>query len=119
MRSVARRGPMLGGAGLVALAGRGHAGSFPSRPLRMVVPFAPGGASAFNDIAVPAATPAEVVGRLNREINAVLAEEGFRRRLAESGLEPIGGRPEEAAATVREEQARWREVILAAGIRIE
>ena len=43
----------------------------------------------------------------------------FRRRLGELGLEPIGGTPEATAATIRAEAARWRGVIVAAGIKVE
>ena len=75
--------------------------------------------AAFNYLAGPAGLPAPVVARLNAETNRILAEPGFRRRLAELGLEPIGGRPKETAATIRGEAARWREVIQAAHIRIE
>jgi tripartite-type tricarboxylate transporter receptor subunit TctC len=74
---------------------------------------------AFNYLTGPAGLPEAVVARLNRETNRILAEEGFRRRLSEMGLEPIGGTPAETAATIREEAARAREVILAANIRAE
>ncbi|RAI57213.1 Bug family tripartite tricarboxylate transporter substrate binding protein [Roseicella frigidaeris] len=75
--------------------------------------------AAFNYLAGPAGLPAPVVERLNAETNSILAETGFRRRLAELGLEPIGGPPEATAATIRSEAARWREVIQAAHIRLE
>ena len=74
---------------------------------------------AFNYLAGPAGLPEAVVARLNRETNRILADDGFRRRLTELGLEPIGGPPADTAATIREEAARAREVILAANIRAE
>jgi tripartite-type tricarboxylate transporter receptor subunit TctC len=74
---------------------------------------------AFNYLAGPAGLPEGVVTRLNRETNRILADDAFRKRLAELGLEPIGGAPAETAATIREEAARAREVILAANIRAE
>jgi tripartite-type tricarboxylate transporter receptor subunit TctC len=76
-------------------------------------------AAAFNYLAVPAGTPPAAIARLNRDVNAVLADPAFRQRLAAMGLEPIGGPPEHTAATIREEAARWREVIRAANIRLE
>ena len=76
-------------------------------------------ASAFNYLAAPAGTPAAVVLRLNREANAVLAEDGFKRRLAAIGLEGIGGTAEECAQVISTERARWRQVISAAKIRPE
>ena len=74
---------------------------------------------AFNYLAGPAGLPEAVVGRLNRETNRILADDAFRSRLTELGLEPIGGTPADTAATIREEADRAREVILAANIRAE
>ncbi|TDH63491.1 tripartite tricarboxylate transporter substrate binding protein [Dankookia rubra] len=74
---------------------------------------------AFNYLAGPAALPESVVVRLNRETNRILADDTFRKRLTELGLEPIGGTPADTAATIREEAGRAREVILAANIRAE
>jgi tripartite-type tricarboxylate transporter receptor subunit TctC len=76
-------------------------------------------AAAFNYLAAPTGTPAAVVARLNREVNLILADAAFRRRLAELGLEPIGGTAEATAATIRAEAARWRGVIVAAGVKVE
>lgn len=76
-------------------------------------------AFAFNYLAAPAGTPAAVVARLNRETNAILADEGFKRRMAAIGLEGIGGTPEDCARTIAEERGRWRQVVQAANIRPE
>jgi tripartite-type tricarboxylate transporter receptor subunit TctC len=76
-------------------------------------------ASAFNYFAAPASTPAAVVARLNRETNAILAEDGFKRRMAAIGLEGIGGTPEDCAQVISTERERWRTVIRAANIRPE
>ena len=76
-------------------------------------------AAAFNYLAAPAGTPAPVIARLNHEVNAILADAAFRRRLGELGLEPIGGTPEQTAATIRAEAARWRAVIVAGKIKVE
>jgi tripartite-type tricarboxylate transporter receptor subunit TctC len=72
-----------------------------------------------NHLAAPAGTPAAAVARLNAVVNAILADPEFRRRMAEMGEEPVGGTPEELAAAIREESARWQAVIAAAGIRAE
>jgi tripartite-type tricarboxylate transporter receptor subunit TctC len=76
-------------------------------------------AAAFNYLTAPAGTPAAVIARLNHEVNAILADAGFRRRLGELGLEPIGGAAAATAATIRTEAARWRGVIVAAGVKVE
>ena len=76
-------------------------------------------AAAFNYLTAPAGTPAPVIARLNREVNAILADAAFHQRLGELGLEPIGGTPEQTAATIRAEAARWRAVIVAGKIKVE
>ena len=76
-------------------------------------------AAPFNYLAAPAATPPAAIARLNAVVNAILAEPGFSRRMAELGEEPAGGTPEELATTIRTESARWQRVISAAGIRAE
>lgn len=76
-------------------------------------------ASPFNYIAAPAGTPAAVIARLNAGFNQVLRDPAFRARMAALGEEPMSGTPEELAAIIAEESARWREVIRSANIRAE
>lgn len=73
-------------------------------------------ASPFNYIAAPAGTQ---VGRLNAAFNRVLGDAGFRARMEALGEEPLGGTPDELAASIAAESARWRDVIRAANIRAE
>src|SRR2546429_5388202 len=62
-------------------------------------------------IVAPAATPAAIVTRLNREITAILNDAGVRAALAKQGVEPELGPPEALGARIRDQIARWREVI--------
>lgn len=68
---------------------------------------------------VPNRTPGQVTALLNREISAILRTPQMRAALSEQSFEarPLG--PEDAARLVRDEAARWRKVILEAGIRSE
>ena len=70
-------------------------------------------------ILAPAGTSAEIVGRLNGEINRLLQAPGMRERLTALGAEPTGGTPEQFAQTIRSDTARWAKVVSTAGIRIE
>jgi tripartite-type tricarboxylate transporter receptor subunit TctC len=70
-------------------------------------------------ILAPAGTPPDVVRRLNAEINAVLQAPDVRSRLAALGAEPTGGTPEQFAATIRADTARWAKVVGDAAIRID
>jgi len=65
----------------------------------------------------PAKTPGSIVKLLNSEIAQVLRGPQVRERLFNAGTEAIGGSPEELAATMRSDMAKWGKLIRAAGIR--
>jgi tripartite-type tricarboxylate transporter receptor subunit TctC len=67
-------------------------------------------------VVVPAGTPAEIIAALNREIAKAIAQPEMNERLAALGYEPVANTPEEAAAQLRTETARWAKVIREAGI---
>ncbi|MSP98036.1 MAG: tripartite tricarboxylate transporter substrate binding protein [Betaproteobacteria bacterium] len=65
---------------------------------------------------VPAATPAGIVNRLNRQVTRILASPEISERLAVQGAEPVGNSPQELASFTRSEIAKWRKVIQGARI---
>jgi tripartite-type tricarboxylate transporter receptor subunit TctC len=67
----------------------------------------------------PAGTPREIVLRLNSEVARALREPDARERLYSIGAEPMSNTPEEFAAYINAEMAKWSKVIKAAGIRID
>ena len=67
-------------------------------------------------IAGPRGMPAAVVKRLNTEMNLALANAEFVRQLEAQGLEPGGGTPQHMRDFVRNEIARWSQVVKASGI---
>jgi len=69
-------------------------------------------------IAAPAKTPRDVVARLNREINAILASPDMRQKLADQGADAIGGTPEAFAEHAKRERDKWSRVIREAGISV-
>jgi tripartite-type tricarboxylate transporter receptor subunit TctC len=82
--------------------------------------FVPGyEASAIGGLGVPKGTPAEIVDKLNREINAGLADPTMRARFAELGLTPLSGSPADFRKLVAEETAKWGRVVKFANIRPE
>jgi tripartite-type tricarboxylate transporter receptor subunit TctC len=67
----------------------------------------------------PAGTPREIITRLNSEISRALREPDARERLYSIGAEPMNNTPEEFAAYISAEMAKWSKVIKAAGVRAE
>jgi tripartite-type tricarboxylate transporter receptor subunit TctC len=67
----------------------------------------------------PAGTPKAIVDRLQKETARILETPVMKDRLAIEGAEPVGNKPEEFAALIKEEMAKWSDVAKAAGIKPE
>jgi tripartite-type tricarboxylate transporter receptor subunit TctC len=76
-------------------------------------------ASTWNGLIVPAATPKDIVAKLNADIVKVLRQPDMRERLASNALEPIADSPAEFNAFIAEEIARWAKVVKASGLKAE
>jgi tripartite-type tricarboxylate transporter receptor subunit TctC len=70
-------------------------------------------------LGAPKNTPAEIVEKLNKEINAGLADPKLRARLADLGGTVIGGSPADFGKVIAEETEKWGKVIRAANIKPE
>ena len=82
--------------------------------------FVPGyEASTFHGIGAPRNTPAEVIDKLNKEINAVLAQANFTARLADLGADALPGSPADFAKLIAEDTEKWAKVVRAANIKPE
>jgi len=64
----------------------------------------------------PAKTPKAIVERLNRELNAVLADPAAAKKIEEQGGEVEPGTPEQLRTLVQKEVIRWKAVVSAAKI---
>jgi tripartite-type tricarboxylate transporter receptor subunit TctC len=73
-------------------------------------------ASALFGMGAPRNTPKEIVDRLNREINAVLADPGMQKQIVELGGDALIGTPEAFGAMIVAETEKWKKVIEGAGI---
>jgi len=67
----------------------------------------------------PAGTPREVIGRLHGDVVKILKADDVRERLAADGAEVVANTPDEFAAYIKSELAKWGAVIKAAKIRAE
>jgi tripartite-type tricarboxylate transporter receptor subunit TctC len=67
----------------------------------------------------PAGTPAEIVGMVNAEVNALLGQPDLRELLAKQGMIAAGGPPARLGDLVTRELARWSRVVAVAGIKAD
>ncbi len=76
-------------------------------------------ALAWNGLLLPAGTPADIVVRLNREINAALHDADVRAKLNSAGLEPVGGSAEVFRQLIQSESDKWGPIIRRIGARVD
>jgi len=70
-------------------------------------------------VGAPKTTPAEIVDKLNTEINAALADPKMKARLADLGGTALPGTPAEFAKLIADETEKWGKVIKAVNIKLE
>ena len=88
--------------------------------LPTIAEFVPGyEASAWFGVGAPRNTPAEIVNKLNTEINACLADPGLKARLADLGGITLAGSPADFARLIVEETAKWAKVVKFSGVKAE
>jgi len=80
--------------------------------------FLPGyDASIWFGVGAPKGTPAEIVDRLNKEVNVALADPKIKARLAELGGSPLAGSPADFGKLIADETEKWAKVIRAENIK--
>ena len=75
--------------------------------------------SGWNCIVAPRGTPAVIVKRLNAEVVAGFKQPDVLERLRKQSIEPVAGTPEQLAAFMKSELARYRKLIKAVGLTVE
>jgi tripartite-type tricarboxylate transporter receptor subunit TctC len=66
-------------------------------------------------VVMPAGTPAEIIGRMNSELVTALKRQDIRERVIAAGAEPSPSTPAEFGALIRDEIAKWAEVVKISG----
>jgi tripartite-type tricarboxylate transporter receptor subunit TctC len=74
-------------------------------------------AVSWNGLAAPAATPREIVSRIHQDVARVLQLPDIKERFFRDGIAPVGSTPEQFAAHIRSERAKWEKVADAAGLK--
>lgn len=67
----------------------------------------------------PAATPANIVSRLNADLQKIVTQGDVKQKLSADGAEPAGGSPEDLRRHLAAEMSKWQRVVKAAGIKVE
>lgn len=92
--------------------------ALPNIPI--VSDFVPGfEASTWQGVGAPKSTPAELLEKLNREINAALADPKIKERIADLGGTTVASSPDDFGKLLAEETEKWAKVIRAANIKPE
>jgi tripartite-type tricarboxylate transporter receptor subunit TctC len=102
----------------LAVTGTTRSDALPDVPT--VAEFVPGySAIIWHGIGAPKDTPADIIDKLNTEINAVLADPGLKARFADLGGTAIGGSPADFSKLIASEIEKWGKVVRAANIKPE
>ena len=100
----------------LAVTGRARSPALPEVPTMIESGLANFESTTWFGILAPAGTPAAIVSRLNSEINNLLRQPEVRAQVGRLGADPAGNTPEEFAAHIKAEIAKWAKVIKAAKI---
>jgi tripartite-type tricarboxylate transporter receptor subunit TctC len=103
----------------LAVAGRARSGLLPDVPT-VGESGLPGFEAAVRyGLLAPAGTPRPIIERINAELRAIVSADETRTRIAAQGGEPLITTPEEYAADIEREQAKWGRLIKQLGLRVE
>jgi tripartite-type tricarboxylate transporter receptor subunit TctC len=75
--------------------------------------------TSWNGMLAPAATPADIIGRLNTEFNRIISAADMRQRMLDNGYEPVGGPPAKFGEHIRAALAKWGPVVKAVGVKVD
>jgi len=76
-------------------------------------------ASSWFGLLAPAGTSPEIISRLQHEVAKALGSAAVRERLQAQGAEPVGNTPEQFAALIKAETAKWAQVVKASGAKVD
>jgi tripartite-type tricarboxylate transporter receptor subunit TctC len=103
----------------LAVAGTARASVLPQVPTSAEAGLPGFEAGFYYGMSAPAGTPRPIINKLNAEIRRALAAEDFRKRLVQEGTDPTPSTPEEYAANLEREEAKWAELIKKLGLKFE
>ena len=82
--------------------------TYPSRPIRLIVPFPAGGG-----------TPLAIRQKLQQTVRKVISTPAMKARLIAEGVEPVGDTPEECGEFLKTQTKLWADVVRKANVKVE
>jgi tripartite-type tricarboxylate transporter receptor subunit TctC len=76
-------------------------------------------APTWTGVIAPAGVPRPIVDKLNAAINKALTSEAFKQKFAAIGDEPAGGSPEDFVETIKTDSAKWGDVVMRSGAKLD
>jgi tripartite-type tricarboxylate transporter receptor subunit TctC len=103
----------------LAVTGDHRSPSFPDLPTVAEAGVSGYVAATWTGVIAPAGVPRPIVDKLNAAINKALKSEAFLDKFSKFGDEPGGGTPEEFAATIKADSAKWADVVKRSGAKLD
>jgi tripartite-type tricarboxylate transporter receptor subunit TctC len=103
----------------LAVSGARRSSGFPELPTIAEAGVPGYEAGTWSGVIAPAGVPRPIVDKLNAAINRALASPSFKERFALIGDEAAGGTPEDFGELIREDSAKWAEVVRRSGAKID
>jgi tripartite-type tricarboxylate transporter receptor subunit TctC len=103
----------------LAVASKTRSDVLPGAPTFAELGFGDVVADNWSAVLAPARTPPAIVTKLNAAFNAAVNDPDLRAKFTENGVSAMGGTPEELAALIADETARWRKVVREVGIKTQ
>jgi tripartite-type tricarboxylate transporter receptor subunit TctC len=103
----------------LAVSGDHRSPSFPDLPTVAEAGVPGYVAATWTGVIAPAGVPRPIVDKLNAAINKAIKSEAFLEKFTKFGDEPGGGTPEDFAATIKADSAKWAEVVKRSGAKLD
>jgi tripartite-type tricarboxylate transporter receptor subunit TctC len=102
----------------LAVTGEHRSPAFPDLPTVAEAGVPGYAAPTWSGVIGPAGIPRPIVDKLNAAINRAIQSPSFKERFAAIGDEPAGGSPEDFAETIAKDSAKWKDVVVRSGARL-
>lgn len=103
----------------LAITGKARSSLIPNVPSAAEAGLAQFDVTSWFGVVVPAATPKDIVARLNQELVRIAKLPEVKERLANQGMEPAHTTPEAFAKAIRDDSARWGKVVQSSGAQLD